>query len=446
MTACYSWGRLKPVEALLCAPLSRKFSLTALLKSRPENNSAHGKSVRYLPRGHARSYGDACLLEGGTLVSSLLLDRLIAFDPQGKTITCESGVLLRDLQRFLVPRGFMLPVTPGTELITVGGAIAADVHCKNHHRYGTFGCHVLSFTLHRSDGEILECSPGKNCGYFKATIGGMGLTGFISEATLSLKPVPGPMIGAENIAFENLEEFFALTKESTADFEHTVSWTDCVSGNGQRGIFMRGNHAPLPEPESKKSKSLPLAVPLTPPLSLVNGLSLRAFNLMYYAAQKRHRRAFNVHYEKFFYPLDGVAHWNRIYGPAGFYQYQYVIPPAAAREATAAIQQEISHSGQGSFLGVLKTFGSIKSPGLLSFPMEGVTYALDFPNRGADTEKLFARLDAIVGEAGGRLYLAKDARQPRKLFEQGYGSVLDEFLKYVDPRCSSELSRRLMGS
>lgn len=400
------------------------------------------KYTNYLPRGNGRSYGDVCTNSNGLVLSSLYLDHFIDFNPSEKWIKVQAGVILKDLQRFLVPQGYMLPVTPGTQLVTVGGAIANDVHCKNHHRYGTFGNHVKEFKLLRSDGEILTCSPNENEGYFKATIGGLGLTGVITEATLALKEVKGCLIDAENIPYSNLQEFFALANSSEADYEHTVSWIDCITGNGERGIFMRGNNS---DDHEHYEINRNLKVPFEMPFSLINKFSLYSFNKLYYFVQQLKNKPFKVHYEKFFYPLDHILEWNRIYGKKGFFQYQCVIPTENGIDAISEMQKQIAQSGTGSFLGVLKTFGDYQTVGLLSFPYKGFTYALDFPNQGKLTQKLFERLDRIVLNAKGRLYLAKDVRQPRELFESGYGSQMEEFCKYRDPKCSSDLSRRLMG-
>ncbi|MGN0895002.1 MAG: FAD-binding protein [Succinivibrio sp.] len=431
MTKISSWGRTKFTEhEVFFASVDNIFS-----RKQKVGNS------KYLPRGNGRSYGDVCTNSGGSLISSLMLDSFINFNPDAMTIEVQSGVILRDLQRFLVSKGFMLPVTPGTEMITVGGAIANDVHCKNHHKYGTFGNHVESFELVRSDGEILECSREKNQNFFKATIGGIGLTGFITKAVLKLRKVNGGWIDAENIAYNNLDEFFELATSSEADYEHTVSWIDCITGNGERGIFMRGNNS---DDDSELKSNHNLIVPVELPFSMVNRISLFLFNKLYYLSQS-HKHKFKVNYEKFFYPLDNILEWNRIYGSKGFFQYQCVLPSNTGLDATKEIQKEIAKSGEGSFLGVLKTFGDYKSEGFLSFPYKGFTYALDFPNNGQRTSNLFNRLDSIVKNAHGRLYLAKDARQPKELFLCGYGNQMNEFIKFVDPACSSDLSRRLMG-
>ncbi len=398
----------------------------------------NNKSTSFLAFGKGRSYGDVCLNPEGALINTTALDRFIHFDSQTGVLKCEAGVLLKDIQAFFIPQGWMLPVTPGTQFVTVGGAIANDVHGKSHHVCGTFGAHVLAFDLLRSNGETLHCTPTSNSPYFAATIGGLGLTGIITTATLQLQKTPGAWLKTENIAFKSLDEFFELSQSST-EWAHTVAWIDCLNTQG-RGIFMRGNfvaHDEVPR------KNLTLAMPFTPPFSMVNALSLRAFNMAYYTLMQAKKGECLTHYVPFFYPLDNVRQWNRLYGPKGFYQYQSVVPPASAKEATAAMLQSIAQSGTGSFLAVLKTFGNQPSPGLLSFPFEGTTLALDFPNLNDKTENLFTNLDAIVQNAGGRLYPAKDARMPRTMFHQTYPQ-LNEFLKWRDKGFSSDLFRRLM--
>jgi FAD/FMN-containing dehydrogenase len=393
--------------------------------------------------GMARSYGDVCLNPGGVLWSTRGLDHLVHFDEQSGRLRCEAGVLLRDIQQLVIPRGWMLAVTPGTQLVTVGGAIANDVHGKNHHAQGSFGDHVRWLKLLRTDGEIIECGPGNRVEWFAATVGGMGLTGVMVEAELQLRRVAGPWMQAETLPYESLDEFFALADASEEGWEHTVSWIDCIGSREGRGLFMRANHAEAqdrPEPPSRL-----IALPLVSPVSLVNRLTLRPFNAAYFHLHRWKASTSIVHHEAFSYPLDNLCDWNRIYGPRGFYQYQSVVPRPVQRDASRAMLNEITRSGEGSFLAVLKTFGHCLSPGMLSFPMPGATLALDFPNRGNRTLALFDRLDAIVREAGGRIYCAKDARMPRALFEAGYAR-LAEFLPFRDPGISSAMSRRLMGS
>jgi FAD/FMN-containing dehydrogenase len=269
------------------------------------------------------------------------------------------------------------------------------------------------------------------------------LTGIIAEAEIQLRPIPGPWLDTESVPYRNLDEFFELADSSEAGWEHTVSWIDCMNSQGGRGIFMSGN--PVDVGERRPPRPHQRTLPFTPPFSLVNRLSLRPFNFCYYHLNRLTAGKAIVHYEPFSYPLDNLLEWNRMYGPKGFYQYQSVVPREQGKEAIAAMLKAIADSGEGSFLAVLKTFGQRPSLGLLSFPRPGVTLALDFPNRGDRTHRLFERLDAIVREAGGRLYPAKDARMPRDLFESGYPR-LPEFLSYRDPGISSALSIRLMGT
>lgn len=424
----HSWGRLPG------APAAAELVFTERMAPLP---AADGS---LLPYGNGRSYGDVCLNGGGTLLRMRGLDRFIAFDAESGVLRCEAGVLLADILDTFVPRGWFLPVTPGTRFVTVGGAIANDVHGKNHHGAGTFGCHVLRFELLRSDGSRRVCSPTENAGWFAATVGGLGLTGAITWAEIRLRRIDGPLLAVENSRFAGLDEFFALNAAAEARHEYTVAWIDCLAAT-PRGIFMAGDHlaADAAQDAARSAPKKPLSFPITPPVSLVNGLSLRAFNRLYFHKPLPARAT--QHYAPYFYPLDGILHWNRMYGRQGFYQYQCVVPPAA-RDALDEMMRAIAASGQGSFLAVLKTFGERSSPGVLSFPMPGITLALDFPNRGAGTLALFARLDAIVTAAGGRLYAAKDARMPGALFRRGYPAFA-EFTTYLDPGLASDFWRRI---
>ncbi len=397
----------------------------------------------FLPFGNGRSYGDSCLNDGGALVRMRRADRFIAFDRERGTLQCEAGVLLDEILSLIVPAGWFLPVTPGTRFITLGGAIANDVHGKNHHRAGTFGRHVQQLELLRSDGKRIRCSPGED--WFAATVGGLGLTGIITCAQIGLRPIAGPWLDLQTIRFDSLEEFLQLTRDSDAGFEYTVAWIDCGVGRTSRGrgIFQRANHSP--QPGEVRTRRRPLRVPVTLPVSAVNPVTARLFSALYYRRQGAARQRSRVHYERFFYPLDGVLHWNRLYGPHGFYQYQCVIPWAHARDAMPELLSAIAHSRIATFLSVLKAFGPLESPGMLSFPLPGLTLALDFPADPTRTPKLFGRLDRIVAEAGGRLYPAKDARMPGSLFRNGYPR-LAEFVPYLDPRGSSGFWRRVTAS
>lgn len=433
MTLLSSWGRLG-------THMHRIVGLTDPARVAPLIGAGQGPG---LARGMGRSYGDACLNPEGTLWLTEGLDRFVSFDEQSGRLVCNAGVLLRDIQQLSVPRGWILPVTPGTQMVTVGGAIANDVHGKNHHLLGTFGDHVLRLKLIRTDGEVIECSPTQRPDWFAATVGGLGLTGVIVEAEIQLRRVAGPWLDTEIVPYANLEEFFHLADATEADWEHSVSWVDCITGDGGRGLFMRANPAPAqacPEPRRRQ-----LTVPVVPPFSLVNKLSVLPFNTAYYRLKKWKAGRSLAHYEPFLYPLDNLHEWNRLYGPKGFFQYQSVVPREVGREAVQSMLREVARHGEGSFLAVLKTFSERPAVGMLSFPRAGVTLTLDLPNKGERTSALLGRLDALVQEAGGRLYPAKDARMPRTLFESGYPR-LNEFLKYRDPNISSGLSRRLMGS
>lgn len=430
MVAISSWGRLSQEQHKVIA-----------LNDHAQVAEQLNQASSSLAYGMGRSYGDVCLNPEGELWLTQGMNRFIEFDASTGLLTCEAGVLLYDIQRYFVPRGWILPVTPGTQMITVGGAIANDVHGKNHHVCGTFGEHVHQIKLVRTNGEIIECGPQEKKDWFSATVGGLGLTGIIVKATIKLKRVPSEWLNTETIPYSNLKEFFALSDDSESNWEHTVSWVDCVSTKG-RGLFMRGN--PTQANRASNVKNSSFTVPFVPPVSLVNRLSLKLFNTAYYQLKKLKPSSSITHYQPFFYPLDNLLEWNRMYGPKGFFQYQCVIPPDVGMEAVQAMLNEISRTGEGSFLAVLKTFGNRQSIGMMSFPKPGVTLALDFPNQGSRTHKLFANLDAIVKETGGRIYLAKDARQPRELFEAGYPR-LDEFINYRDPGISSAMSRRLMG-
>lgn len=396
-----------------------------------------------LPFGNGRSYGDSCLNVGGALLQTRSLDRFIHFDREAGVLACEAGVLLADILRLVVPAGWFLPVVPGTCYVTVGGAIANDVHGKNHHQAGTFGRHVRQLELLRSDGARLVCSSRENLDWFAATVGGLGLTGVITWAELQLRPILSRRLDVESVRFRNLAEFFALCDEAERSHEYTVAWVDCLSRGTRlgRGILQCANHSQ----QQACAQSVPdrkMAVPFPPPVSLVNGLSLRIFNTVHYHRQRGQRKRTNEDYPAFFFPLDRILQWNRLYGPAGFYQYQCVVPMPVAHEATTELLETIARSGLGSFLAVLKRFGTVSSPGVLSFPREGVTLALDFPNKGAAVERLFQSLDRIVRTAGGALYPAKDGRMPGVLFKSGYPRW-QEFARYIDPACSSSFWRRV---
>lgn len=411
-TPLYSWGRY-PDTPQVAHAFAWRGDAAERLKA---TIASHGCT---LPYGNGRSYGDSCLATSDQVLHMRTLDRFIQVDWRQGIVLAEAGVTLAEILAVSIPQGWFLSVTPGTQFATLGGAIANDVHGKNHHRRGTFGNHVRRFGLLRHGQEPLLCSPAENPDLYAATIGGLGLTGVITWAEIQLIPVRSSQIDSTLVRFGNLAEFFALSAELDHLHEYSVAWIDCLAKGGRtgRGVFIVGDHARYGSlGVDERSK---LRVPLTPPVSLINNLSLRVFNEVYWRAHPRRRTWQRIGYEPFFYPLDRILYWNRIYGRQGFQQYQCVIPNAVAEAAVHDLLEAIAASGQGSFLAVLKRCGDIASPGLLSFPLPGTSLALDFPQK-SDLARLFARLDAIVREAGGRLYPAKDAHMSGEDFRVAY--------------------------
>jgi FAD/FMN-containing dehydrogenase len=398
-----------------------------------------------LPHGLGRSYGDSCLNDGGAVLLTEHLNRFIAFDRATGVLRCEAGVTLADILLLVVPLGWFLPVTPGTKFVTVGGAIANDVHGKNHHRVGTFGRFVRAFELVRSDGTRRICTSAENPDWFRATIGGLGLTGLVTWAEVQLKPIWNSAIEGESIKFGGLDEFYAINEESERDFEYTVAWVDCLSQGSAlgRGHYLRGNHAgpqldrPVP---LKKARSL--TFPFHLPSVAMSSPFMRLFNSLYYHRQFRKKKVGLQPFDPFFYPLDAILRWNRAYGKRGFFQYQFVVPVNESRAVVKEIFEIIAKSQQGSALAVLKTFGALESPGLLSFPRPGVTLALDFANRGQASLDLFERLDRIVETARGSVYPAKDARMSGKSFRTFF-PAWERLVPFVDPKFSSSFWRRV---
>ena len=432
-----SWGRVKRVPYLIARPRFRDALTSALVPA----NELDSKLV--LAVGLGRSYGDSCLNANGRLIEMTGLDRVISLDCGAGLLRAEAGLSLSAALSLIVPRGLFLPTTPGTRFVTLGGAVANDIHGKNHNSAGTFGCSVTRLGLVRSDGSRLEIGPESNSELFAATVGGLGLTGIIEWAEIRLQSIESSQLDVEIIPLDTLSEFWELAEASSATHEHTIAWIDCTAKarRSGRGIFFRANwsrEGGLVVHENRRR----LGVPFEAPSWLLNDLTVSIFNRVYYAAQKRKAAGQSQHYASFFHALDGVTHWNRLYGGRGFWQYQCVMPPMTMKDAVSVLLSEIARSGQGSFFTVLKTFGNIASPGLLSFPMEGATLALDFANRGEKTLRLLSRLDAVVREAKGRLYPAKDGRMPAELFREGY-PAWTEFAKHVDPMFSSDFWRRV---
>jgi FAD/FMN-containing dehydrogenase len=393
--------------------------------------------------GLSRSYGDSGLNPEGRIIGMRGLDRFIAFDPEAGILRAEAGVSLDEVLRLTVPRGWFLPTTPGTRYVTLGGAVANDVHGKNHHRAGSFGRHVRRLGLVRSDLGAVEASPTVHADLFHGTLGGLGLTGLITWVELALSPISSSDILEETVPFGALSDFFRLSVESEATHEFVSAWVDCtVRGPALgRGVLFCGNWAsdgPL-EPHSPRGR---LTIPAEAPPGLLNSVVLKGFNTAYYALQQAKRGLARVPYASAFYPLDAIGGWNRLYGPRGFFQHQFVVPPAAMEDAVAEVLRVIAAAGQGSFLAVLKIMGPLSSGGLTSFQGPGASLALDFPNRGGETLQLLQRLDAIVIAAGGRLYPAKDGRMSSQAFQSGYPRWA-ELERLRDPLFSSSFWRRV---
>jgi FAD/FMN-containing dehydrogenase len=385
------------------------------------------RSTDIIPRGNGRCYGDSALAP--RVISSLRYNKFLSFDETKGIIRCQSGVLLADILDVIVSRGWFFPATPGTKLITVGGAIASNVHGKSQHKTGNFCDHVLDLEIMLGDGTIVRCSPEQNTELFWMTCGGMGLTGFILTATLRLIPIETAYIRQESIKARNLDEMMDLFEAST-DWTYVVAWIDCLAKGNQmgRGFLMRGEHAAVVDLKKETHKQNPLSlkpawrlnVPFTFPGFVLNTWTVKLFNSLLYWKHPRGVVKSIIDYDKFFYPLDFIANWNRIYGQRGFTQYQFILPKAGSRAGLTSILNRIAERGMGSFLAVLKLYG--KQNGYLPFAMEGYALALDFPIKDGLFEFL-DELDQIVLAHGGRLYLSKDVRMDQEMFMQSYPNV-----------------------
>lgn len=437
MTLVSGWGRFPVVE-------------TDLLRPRSFDAVADAVVAGSVARGNGRAYGDAAIGAGRTIAMTGF-DRVRSFDPATGCIRLEAGVLLSDLIDTFGPRGFLPFVVPGTRLVSVGGAIAADVHGKNHHCEGGFGRYVDSILLRTGKGETIEVSREQNPDAFFATVGGMGLTGVILEATMRLRTVETGWIRERVISASDLDAAMrALDAGDAATY--SVAWIDCVARGRDlgRSLIYLGEHARADELAGGAvafpvGKDPGLAIPVDLPSMTLNRYSIRAFNELYYRMGAR--RAGGDHVVSlypYFFPLDSIADWNRIYGRRGFLQHQCVIPELRAREVLADILDRVARRGDASLLAVLKKLG--QGDGILSFPLPGYTLALDFPMKG-DILPFLDEIDRLVVAAGGRLYLAKDARQSRATFEAGYPALarFNAIRKSLDPEGNirSRLSQRL---
>ena len=437
------WGRTAPTVATVVRPSDTAEAERLLTGTLP------GRAVAF--RGLGRSYGDAAQSAGGTVLETTGMRGVLAFDRTSGVVRAEAGLSIDALLRAVVPASWFVPVTPGTRMVTLGGAVAADVHGKNHHRDGSIGAHVEGLRLVTPDGTVHDLVPGD--ALLDATVGGMGLTGLIVDVTLRLIPVASAHLRVTTTRAPDLDALLRTLEHEDARHRYSVAWIDCLRGGRSlgRGVVTAGDHLPAADaPEARTGAPLRfdprarLRAPAAVPSGLLNRATVGVFNEAWYRKAPAAPSQRIEHAATFFHPLDGVVDWNRIYGPRGFVQYQYVVP-FGAEDTVARTVRELAASGAASFLAVLKRFGA-EGTGLLSFPMPGWTLALDIPaHRGI--VPLLARLDALVLAAGGRLYLAKDARMPQHLLEAGYPrlATFRALRREIDPagRIATDLSRRL---
>lgn len=402
-----SWGRYPVSESTV---------------NRPRDNTALADSLQHsqdssscIARGMGRSYGDSALAE--CVHSTTALDHFIAFDEEHGLLRCAAGVTLESILRVMMPRGWFLPVVPGTWYVSVGGAIASDVHGKNHHLDGCFGQHVESLRLMLASGDIVHCSAQENTELFHATCAGMGLTGIIVDATLHLRRSNSSAVMQRTLRAGNLDEIFTLF-ENHHSSHYSVAWLDCLARGKTlgRSLLYLGEHANDNTCHTPGKGSI--SVPFATPAFLLNRHSMSLFNSLYYHKPVKEAVEQRIEAKQYFFPLDSIQHWNRLYGKRGFMQYQCVIPDANAQAAVREILTRISNAGKGSFLSVLKKLGPANQ-NLLSFPLEGYTLALDFKFEHS-TLALLDELDSIVLAHAGRLYLAKDARMSQEVFRRSY--------------------------
>lgn len=431
------------------------YPLSASYLERPERcHQLVLPDAKSIPRGLGRSYGDAALNDGNYVILMERLNRLISFDENTGVVQAEAGVLLSEIIETFLPRKWFLPVVPGTKAVTLGGCFACDIHGKNHHRDGTFSQHVKEIELLLADGSKRVCSPFRNAELFWATAGGMGLTGIITELKLQLIPVETAYMNVQHHSADHLDGILQILNDSAREDKYSVAWLDCctnAAGMG-KGIVMTGHHAGLNElppnitnPLSinpKKTFQMPSKVPSW----TLNHWNMRAFNWLYYSLQSRKSSPFYVDCDSYFFPLDVISNWNCLYGKRGFVQYQFVVPDNRSESAIASIFKQMTKDNHHAYLAVLKRFGK-EGQGLLSFPCEGYTLALDFPVNGKGLFDFLDRLDEIILNHEGRVYLAKDARMKPEIFKKMYPrfALWHSIKSTVDPggNFSSDLSRRL---
>jgi decaprenylphospho-beta-D-ribofuranose 2-oxidase len=438
------WGNYPKESCYLFRPEKNKELLEAL----QSHEQAH-----YISRGLGRSYGDTALNEEGGVLLHTRLNRMTSFDPETGILECEAGVSFEEILAHFLPHGYFLPVTPGTKYVTVGGAIANDVHGKNHHRDGSLSAHILAFTLLVASGETLTCSREQNTDLFWATIGGIGLTGIIMRVRMRLMKVESAYISVDYKKAANLTEALRLLSETDDQYQYSVAWIDCLATGKSlgRSVLMLGNHMAKDEFPGRKGNPLAikekrkLNMPMNLPSFTLNPFTIRTFNFAYYHRFKD-ASEYIVDYDSFFYPLDSILNWNRMYGRNGFIQYQMVFPPQTSEKGLTKILDRLSRTGRSSFLAVLKSFGD-RGQGLLSFPRKGYTLALDIPMKGPEMVEFIHELDEIVLSYGGKIYLAKDSLMTSETFHEMYPEVI-RFRKIkaeIDPNgiFSSSMARRL---
>ena len=396
----------------------------------------------YLGRGFGRSYGDSALNTGGTLIDCRFMNRFLSFDTESGVLECESGVSIGEINRVLAGKGWVLPVVPGTQFVTIGGAIANDVHGKNHVQEGSFGAHLISLRLLRSNGETLDCSPQSETDLFAATIGGLGLTGLVVSAKMQLRSLQSLSMDVNHIPFKDLAELFSLAEKHLDSWEYHTAWMDPAAAC-RKGLYIIARHAdqrgPLDWPRSRKVPLGPMAALAT---DLPGRLFINAANTWYRRGIKKGMRQASL--ESVLYPLDRLPDWNALFGKPGFFQHQCVLPKADDSGALDKLLTVAENGGQPVSLAVGKWFGPRKSPGLLSFPTPGFSLAMDFTNRGAASRVLLDELDKVVADCGGKPYPAKDARMASALFTAAY-PALEQFRQHIDPQFASDFWRRMEG-
>jgi len=436
---------LHPLRSWAYKP--NKPQLSAGIAWKPSSLSVDRSIESVLAYGNGRSYGDSCLNSAGAVFDARHMNRILDFDTSSGVITGEAGLLLTDILNIVVPKGWFFPVCPGTSQITLAGAVANDVHGKNHHKDGTLGLHVKRFGLLRSNGTLYECSRDQNADLFSATIGGLGLTGFISDVSIQLFPIRSSLMEIRYDTFKGLDAFASLSNRRKHHYQYTVAWIDCANSgdNFARGVFMSANHLASTEPlDTKNGRKNSFTIPFNFPSKCLNKYSIRALNSLYFRHYKMlDQKTVRQDYRQFFFPLDTINNWNRIYGSKGFHQYQFVIP-LNRMDVMEKVFSIIVDAGMGSFLAVLKEFGSISSPGLISFPREGWCLALDFAERGAKTIELINKINVHVMNANGAVYPAKDRLMTPQTFFTSFPE-LSRYLPFKDAAFSSDFWKRVHG-